>query len=88
MIRILLEEWPHGDRRNARCLRELIVINDQTGTELEGNYVAAISGNDGFAEPIPTLHLPPDALKTTRIFGHDRRTGIMPLVRKALEVLS
>lgn len=88
MIRLLIEVWPEGDRSSARRLREIVIRNDQTGTDLEGNYVAAISNDEGFAEPIPTTHLPTDAFKTTRIFGHDPRTGIMPLLRKALEVLS
>lgn len=87
MIRLRIEVWPCGDRRNSRIAHDLIIASDCTGDELEGNYVAAISGPGGFAEPTPTTHLPSDTVKTTRILGHDRRTGIGPLVRKAMEVL-
>lgn len=87
MIRVRIETWPQGERAGMRVERELVVINDETGDEFEGNYVAAVSSDGGFKPPIPTTSLPADAHRTTRILAHDRRTGIGPLVRKAMEAL-
>ncbi len=87
MIKVRIETWPQGNRGGMRVEREIVIVNDETGDELKGNYVAAVSRDGGFATPVIGTALPPDAFKQTRILGHDRRTGVGPLVRKAMEAL-
>jgi hypothetical protein len=75
MLVVKLELWPHGDKREARLLGQLIIANDCTGTAKVGNYTLSMATEDGGAE-------------IGRVARHRRSTGAWTLVAKALRVLA
>jgi hypothetical protein len=42
MLVVKIDIWPYGDLRKAKGLHKINIINDGTGTEEIGNYLAEI----------------------------------------------
>lgn len=85
MIRVLVELWPHGDRSQARTLREM-VIGNMGGVGHAADYRVELSMPDaGFTDP--SNPLPEEVTAVATVRGHDRRRDVLPLVTEALKAV-
>lgn len=78
MIYVRIEMWPLGRKHESRLLRELRIINDDTGGDISGNYDVELSPEGGFGVGAPE--------RKGRVF-FSRRNGVLVLLETAISSL-
>jgi hypothetical protein len=71
MIRVTVELIPFGDEEGKKIIGTMNIVNDGTGDQEIGNYMARMEGVLGKE-------------KTVQIKNHIRQEGVWRLIRRAL----
>lgn len=94
MLYIRIELWPWGDRDRRKCLGEMIVYNDTTGSSSHGNYRVFHRTEpqdllDNTEKPEKSLRIQQfiskSKKKTVHVKGHDRSLSVWDLILQALK---
>jgi hypothetical protein len=92
MLYIRVELWPWGERERRKTLAEMVIANDGTGSNEEGNYriwqktdSVKLLDNPVFPEESLTFKSWIEKLSPWRVEKHNRESSIWLLIKKAIE---